>query len=133
MDTPTGTRTPQEVSIGQFVNYVLDQGPNAGQVRPAIVVNKFDNTTGGKATDSSPPRVNLQVFIDGMNDGLDTAEGGLLWKTSTHYSPDKEAGTWHFMAPATTGYTGQGTAVKDLVTNGYDRSRSPEGGRTGLV
>jgi hypothetical protein len=76
MDTPTGTKTPQEVSIGQFVNYVLDQGPNAGSIRPAIVVNKFDKTT-GQLSDNSPPLINLQVFIDGMNDGLDTNTGGL--------------------------------------------------------
>ena len=46
------------VGIGSIVHFVMPAGPSRGEHRPAIVVTEpVDNL------------VNLQVFIDGSNDG----------------------------------------------------------------
>ncbi len=82
---------------GRIVRYALAPGDldekhqgQVGQVRPAVIVEthgneKFDAFESGSA-------VNLQVFLDGSNDGYPF---GLLWKTSALFSdtPGKP-GTW---------------------------------------
>lgn len=70
---------------GGLVHFVMGDG----QIRPAIIVRKFDNDL-----------CNLQVFVDGTNDkGLvppASLESGLMWATSVPYSADYEAGSWHW-------------------------------------
>lgn len=74
---------------GRIVRYVLSDGRAAGESRPAIIVRVFDPTD---------TKVQLQVFTDGMNDGLtrDTGSEGIMWKTSVPYDPDGALGTWHW-------------------------------------
>jgi hypothetical protein len=72
---------------GRIVYFVMNQPLSAGEsypVRPAIVVRVWDYVTGVS---------NLQVFIDGANDGR---PAGLLWKTSIRYSEGREPDTWHW-------------------------------------
>ena len=80
---------------GQIVHYVLPDGRSRGQHRPAIVV-RVNNRENGS--------VNMQVFTDGSNDYLGYGSSGdwfpTLWKTSVHYSEDKEPGTWHWIEKA---------------------------------
>lgn len=74
----------QPVTIGRIVHYVLAEGRNPGEHRPAFVVK-----TWGDTPDSS---VQLQVFTDAGNDGLDP----VLWATSVHHSETPEPRTWHW-------------------------------------
>jgi len=79
------TEEPQKPSLGRVVHYVLPDGNNAGDHRPAIIVRVWPDT------------VNLQVFYDGdgtphMNDGqLNT-----LWKLSVPFSAEPKPGTYHW-------------------------------------
>lgn len=66
------------VDVGAIVRYVLP----SGIVRPAIVTAVDFDT------------VNMQVFVDGGNDGY-PAEQGTLWKEGVAYSAEMEPGTWH--------------------------------------
>lgn len=69
---------------GRIVHFVL---PN-GEHRPAIIVRVWSKETGC---------VNLQVFTDSTNDGLDPVE----WRTSVSPSQDgKEPYTWHWIEKA---------------------------------
>lgn len=118
MNEPTGTfeaaKRAADVKIGDIVLYSMDQGPHASEIRPAIVVNIFpaNRTTPGQMENAPPtPLLNLQVFVDGRNDGFDSDETGTVWKTSKSFSPDKETGTWHLPQLSTT--TGTGSAYQD--------------------
>ena len=68
-----------------LVHYVLPDGPNAGECRPAAVVREW--------TDESQPYHNLLVFADGANDGV--GDDPVLWKTSVYHGPDGQGHTWH--------------------------------------
>ena len=69
-------------SIARTVHYVL---PN-GEHRPAIIVRVWDPSPTEKSL------VQLQVFTDGSNDGLQNVE----WRTSVHQDADTKApNTWH--------------------------------------
>jgi len=83
-------------TIGRIVHYTL----KSGHVRPAIVVGVWpDNDL-----------LQLQVFVDGANDGesrhsggdsgIGLAEGkiGIAWRTSVHASKtgEPEPGCWHW-------------------------------------
>jgi hypothetical protein len=74
-------------SVGMTVHYILaqtDQG--AGNVRPAIVVSIADQIPNTNSL------VNLQVFTDGINDGLDNVE----WRTGVSQDATASAqGSWH--------------------------------------
>ena len=87
---------------GRIVHFVLDSGRSKGQHRPAIVVRDWKQENG---------LVQLQVFTDGMNDDFPAIVSGMqsngeavslhmtantIWRTSVHYSDDKEPGTWHW-------------------------------------
>jgi len=78
------TEKPMALGIGSDVLYVLDGGPCKGQNRPAKVVQTF-----------GPEVVNLQVFIDGANDGYH-GPAGLVWQTSIKHDSEKAPGTWHW-------------------------------------
>jgi hypothetical protein len=73
---------------GRMCHYVLPDGRNKGEHRPAIVVKVWSTTVGTS---------NLQVFTDGSNDGADV---GTRWVTSVVYSEDKTPGTWHWIEKA---------------------------------
>ena len=81
----------QTPSIGRIVHYVMPDGPNQGESRPAMVVRVWSDTT-----------VNLQVFTDGTADG-GAYSGGLVKAASVEFSEDvSQLGTWHwppFVAP----------------------------------
>lgn len=74
---------------GRAVHFVTDKPLSAGEapeVRPAVVVRVWDLHTGVS---------NLQVFVDGTNDGYPAGQG-TAWKTSIRYSEGREPGTWHW-------------------------------------
>ena len=90
------------LTVGRIVHYVLESGRSKGQHRPAIVVRDWQQENG---------LVQLQVFTDGFNDEfrestsalLDgksaagiTFSANIIWRTSVHYSEEKEPGTWHW-------------------------------------
>jgi hypothetical protein len=77
-----------------LVHYVLTEGPNRGQCRPAVVVRDWQEEDmrryGAVNPESSQ---NLLVFVDGSNDNL--GGGHVLWATSIHRTQDGAPGTWH--------------------------------------
>jgi hypothetical protein len=74
--------------VGAIVHFVLDQGRNKGEHRPAIVVRVWDKDTGS---------VQLQVFTDDSNDDLP----GVVWRTSVMPDPDGQRPySWHWIEPA---------------------------------
>jgi hypothetical protein len=81
----------QVPSIGRVVHFVLDTGRNAGQHRPAMIVQIWGDPQ------NPAPYVQLQVFTDGQNDG-DEYASGMVWRTSVQ--PDHSASpahrTWHW-------------------------------------
>jgi hypothetical protein len=83
-------------TVGRIVHYsMLDPtdyragSPYMGQkevhIRPAIIVEVQDAATG---------LVNLQVFIDGANDGYSGGTLGTLWKPSIEYAAVSTPGKW---------------------------------------
>ncbi len=91
---------------GRIVHYVLESGRSKGAHRPAIVVRDWKQSNG---------LVNLQVFTDGFNDEFENdvramqsngeavamhQTANTIWRTSVHYSEDKEPGTWHWIEKA---------------------------------
>jgi hypothetical protein len=69
-------------SIGRIVHFVLPSGEH----RPAIIVRIWDFVPTASSS------VQLQVFTDGSNDGLNYVE----WRTSVHQDAETKApGTWH--------------------------------------
>jgi hypothetical protein len=76
-----------KATVGRTVHYVLPDGTNRGDHRPAVVVRVWDQ---------SAASIQLQVFTDGSNDGAHYAMG-VAWKTSVHQDEEKkEPGTWHW-------------------------------------
>ena len=77
----------REPKAGDIVNFVLDDGRNEGEIRPAIIVHVWDVDNGCSQ---------LQVFTDGdggsYNDGLPN----VIWKTSILHNSNKETSTWHY-------------------------------------
>ena len=91
----------QTPSPGRIVHYVLpDEFKNAGEHRPAIIVKAWGSPP------TQPYPVQLQVFMDGSNDGyiqdlgkvMSIVDGhpNTMWKTSVPYSEEPKSGTWHF-------------------------------------
>lgn len=67
------------LSIGRIVHYVLKNGANAGQVRPAMVVRAWNETS-----------AQLKVFLDEAND-----HGAETFASSSSLSGDNKApGSW---------------------------------------
>ena len=73
---------------GRMTHYVLPDERNAGEHRPAIIVQVWDYEAGTS---------NLVVFCDGDNDGMGSL---ILWRPSVRHSEDKEPGTWHWIEAA---------------------------------
>lgn len=80
---------PTRDLIGAEVFFVLPAGFSIGQRRPAVIVRDWGNNL-----------VNLQVFVDGLNDFApgDLGSDAPLWATSVHYAPghSRTPGTWHW-------------------------------------
>ena len=90
---------------GRIVHYVLPNGRSKGEHRPAIIVKVWESHR-------AQGTVNMQVFTDGENDGLEhhssvrvpgndepialRKSANTVWGTSVHYSETKEPGTWHW-------------------------------------
>lgn len=77
------------IQLGSPVLYKLQNGPSAGQYRPAIITRTWEND--GKDPQSDPnTSVQLMVFLDLPNDG--SAEGFVSSaKFDDNSSPN---GTW---------------------------------------
>lgn len=84
------TKTP---STGDLVFYVggtkEEDGKISGEARPAIIVRVWETPENPATRDS---HVQLQVFTDGMNDGLDN----VVWRTSIHQDHEKGPRTFHY-------------------------------------
>jgi hypothetical protein len=87
----------QGLTPGRIVHYVLPAGFRyKGEHRPAIVVKVWPYSAGA----DQYPLIQLQVFLDGANDGREFRDNSLYWATSVHYSEEKEPGTWHWIEKA---------------------------------
>ena len=75
---------------GRIVHYVLNEGFNIGQHRPAIVVRVWQTLPGENFMNGN---CQLQVFTDEMNDGLP----GVLLKTSVLFNEAGEPNSWHWI------------------------------------
>lgn len=77
----------QKPTIGRSVHYVLNEGPHAGEHRPAVIVRTWSGNL-----------VNLQVFPDSDEDG--TSNDCLpvpMWKTSVDLDETGERQrSWHW-------------------------------------
>lgn len=77
--------------LGQTVHFVLNQGPNAGAHRPAIVVGVVNSYT-----------VDLQVFSNGTKGQMPKGDQlpNLFWKPKcVQDERGKSQGTWHYGEP----------------------------------
>lgn len=91
METSVEPKAMEGLIEGRIVHYVLPNGcKNAGYHRPAIITQVWNAWTGTS---------NLQVFVDGENDGHEYTNG-LCRFTSVMYSENKEPGTWHWIERA---------------------------------
>ncbi len=78
-----------KVSIGDRVHCVLEDGPSAGQERPAVIVKVLDQRHLG------PGCITLQVFTDATSDGPGYL-AGIAQKSLRNYSKIPFLGTWHW-------------------------------------
>jgi hypothetical protein len=80
----SGERRP---SVGDIVHFVLEEGPHAGEHRPALIVKVWGATPGSACQ--------LQVFTDSDGGGLSNDQlPPVLLKTSR--SQGAGPGTWHW-------------------------------------
>lgn len=68
-----------------LLHYVLAEGSNEGECRPAALVREW--------TDEPQEYANLAVFVDGPNDGL--GDELVVWKTSVYHTVDGAGHTYH--------------------------------------
>lgn len=95
-DAGAASQVPaQTPSIGRIVHYVLEDGPSAGQHRPAIIVRTWPF--------SIAQLVQLQVFLDQGNDNFrqgDDPPANTMWRSSVKHDEDfahvPAFGTWHW-------------------------------------
>lgn len=85
---PSKPQRMDGLTEGRIVHFVLPDGPNKGEHRPAIIVKVWD------VSSVCDGYCNLMVFMDGYNDG---GASFLSWKTSKCYSEGKEPDTWHWI------------------------------------
>lgn len=78
---------------GRIVHYVLPEGRHEGEHRPAIVVKVWRNVNGKAAENGC---CQLQVFMDGSNDGM-SAFDSTIWKTSVLHDAEDSPNTWHWI------------------------------------
>jgi hypothetical protein len=84
---------------GRIIHYVLNEGPDKGQHRPAVIVRVWRSNTpegGSKAPENGCS--NLQVFTDSDADRKYNDElPPVMWKTSVLYDENCAPGTWHWI------------------------------------
>ena len=87
---------------GRIVHYVLNEGRDKGEHRPAVVVRVWRvNTVEGGVKTPENGCSNLQVFTDSDADGKYNDElSPVLWKTSVLYDESGAPGTWHWIEKA---------------------------------
>ena len=80
----------QKPTIGRIVHYVLPNGRNRGEHRPAIIVKVWSDNPGGA--------VQLQVFTDSDAQGLSNDEiPNPSWRTSVMQDESaQKPGSWHW-------------------------------------
>lgn len=89
----------QKPSCGRMVHYTLSKNDVplgrdhlVGQKRPAVVLYTAEEA-GWTGYPPEQQVVQLQVFVDGMNDGFPPGE--TMWKTSVAHDPEgKKPGCW---------------------------------------
>jgi hypothetical protein len=86
VETAVTAERIEGLTEGRMVHYVTARGHH----RPSVIVQVWDDVTG---------RCNLQVFMDGRNDGY-SAEQGTDWLQDIEYSEEAQSGTWHFIERA---------------------------------
>lgn len=90
----------QGLTEGRMVHYVLSLDREYipvhkhGEHRPAVVVKVWRDSQG-----YPQDTVQLQVFVDGENDGFSNIQAA-MWKTSVPYDPEGKPGTWHWIERA---------------------------------
>lgn len=85
---------------GRIVHFVLPDGPHAGEHRPAIVVKVWRvNNEDGSQRPPDNGCCNLQVFMDGTNDGA-LPHSFTAWATSVLFSEEPQVRTWHWIEKA---------------------------------
>ena len=91
------TSDMEGLTAGRIVHYVLNEGHNVGQCRPAIVVRTWGDPP------TAPYPIQLQVFVDGTNDWPGETVGH-MWRTSVVYDDraagERQRGTWHWIEKA---------------------------------
>jgi hypothetical protein len=88
---------------GRIVHYVLNEGRDKGDHRPAIVVRVWRAFEADMVTKSPPENgcSNLQVFTDSDEQGRYNDElPPVMWRTSVLYDPNGAPGTWHWIEKA---------------------------------
>lgn len=89
-------------SVGRIVQYKLPSGPNRGHYRPAIIVRVMDAEY--DSIGASPESlVQLQVFTDGMNDGVEYGLHPMHWATSVTPGDGFGEYIWPPYVPAVSG------------------------------
>lgn len=70
---------------GAMVHYVLDEGPNTGIHRPAVIKGGAEEA------------VNLMVYLDGPADSVGPCAPETAWRPGVlHDETTKPPGTWHW-------------------------------------
>lgn len=95
----------QGLTEGRIVHYILDEGPNRGEERPAIVVRVWRVQDWDGERSVGLPKApengccNLQVFTD-SEDGknYNDALPAVMWVTSVLFG--EGPGTWHWIEKA---------------------------------
>lgn len=74
------------VKVGTVVHFVLNQGPNKGAHRPAMVVGVLCSTV-----------VDLQVFSNGTKGDMPKGDTlpNVFWKPAAMMDQNMAGGTWH--------------------------------------
>jgi hypothetical protein len=104
VDDHAKERTDMEgLTEGRIVHYVLNEGRDKGEHRPAIVVRVWRVFEADMITKSAPENgcCQLQVFTDSDEHGKYNDElSPVMWKTSVIYDESGKPGTWHWIEKA---------------------------------
>lgn len=84
--------------IGEVVCYVLDSGPDFGQIRPAKIIEVFETQTEAQKLRAlqAPLLVNLKVFTENIEEEIEDFQGTGHLKFSKCLNLEKLPGTWHY-------------------------------------
>jgi hypothetical protein len=84
--------------IGEIVSYVLDSGPDFGQIRPAKIIEVFEAQSGTEKARilQAPVLVNLKVYTENIEDEAENFSDDGDLKFSRCLNLDNLPGTWHY-------------------------------------